>query len=74
MLPLAIQHCDMMKSQVTFTLTFVEDLLALKQMQQTSLTLVEKVFDPSKIFNLMAQVFKPQAAQKKVRLIFPQPL
>ena len=60
-----------MLAQVSLVQTFVEELLALKQIQEQGLTLAPATFNPNEIFNLMRDVFAPQANGKRISMSFP---
>ena len=51
--------------------TFVDDLLALKQMQSNRLTLVLQSFDPNQLFGLLGDIFQKQALMQKIKLKLP---
>ena len=50
-------YCITVKAQLVFIQTFVDDLLALKQIQQNRLTAEMTAFNPNKIFKLLGAIF-----------------
>ena len=48
----------------------MDDLLDLKQMQDGFFSLVNEVFDPNEVIELVCSIFEPQTTAQKVKLLF----
>ena len=68
LIPQALRYCNMMMSQSRFMQTFVEDLLDLKMMRDGVFSLQKEPFMPSEVFQLVKNVFEPQAKAKQVEI------
>ena len=68
--PQVHRYLQLVVSQLTFVESFVEDLLDLRQMRDGVFSLVEDVFNPKEVIELVVSVFKPQADAKNVKLDF----
>ena len=68
--PKVHRYLQLVVSQLTFIESFVEDLLDLRQMRDGVFSLVEEVFNPKEVIELVFSVFKPQADAKNIRLDF----
>ena len=59
-----------MLSQLNFLQSFVEDLVNLKMLQEGVFTLNNAPFDPNNVFDMVCQIFQPQAAAKGIKVNF----
>ena len=57
-----------MKSQLELTLTFVEDMLDMKQMKSGVFHLQARDFNPNEVLSLIEAIFRPQANEKGIKL------
>ena len=55
--PEAIRYLKLMKSQLYFMQSFVDDLLDLKMLREGNFKLNTAVFDPNKVINLVHRIF-----------------
>ena len=53
-----LTYSIMMKAQLIFTQTFVDDLLTLKEIPTNCLKFVDKAFNPNAIFKLLDAIFE----------------
>ena len=62
------RYFNFMESQLELTLTFVEDMLDIKQMRQGVFHLQKKRFDPNELLKLIHAIFRPQAKDRGIEL------
>ena len=62
------RHCDCMQSQLTLSLTFVDDMLDLSQIGAGVFSLTVSDFDPNNVFKMIQEIFQPQANSKNIEL------
>ena len=51
------KYCDYMQSQLTLSLTFVDDMLDLNQIGEGVFSLTLNPFDPNKVFKMIEEIF-----------------
>lgn len=64
----ALDYCTLIKSQVTFCQTFVDDLLDLQKIGTSALQIVKEAFDPNTVIETISSIFKAQAKKKGITL------
>lgn len=57
-----------MQSQLTLSLTFVDDMLDLSQIGAGVFSLTVSDFDPNNVFKMIQEIFQPQANSKNIEL------
>lgn len=67
-MPKTIQYCNMVMNQSQLMQTFIEDLLDLKLMREGIFSLHLMPFNPNETFELVKNIFDPQAKAKKIGL------
>ena len=55
----AKNFCNLMMQQLNFCQTFVDDLLDLQKMRTGALEIVNEVFDPNEVLELIQGIFAP---------------
>ena len=55
--PEVIRYLKLMKGQLNFTQSFVDDLLDLKLLREGTFKLNTVIFDPNKVINLVHRIF-----------------
>ena len=66
--PEVIRYLKLMKSQLYFMQSFVDDLLDLKMLREGTFKLNTAAFDPNKVISLVQRIFQPQADAKNILL------
>ena len=63
-----VRYLKLMKSQLYFMQSFVDDLLDLKMLRGGTFKLNTASFDPNKVISLVQRIFQPQADAKNILL------
>ena len=67
-LPIAVQYCTVMMSQLEFLQGFVDDLLDLGQLKSGDFTLTRAPFDMVEVLELIVGIFSPMAHDKNIEI------
>ena len=62
----------MVKAQLIFMQTFVDDLLTLKEIPVSCVKFVDKAFNPNAIFKLLGAIFETEIKAKNISLLLPR--
>ena len=62
------KYYGFMNGQINLTLTFVEDLLDMKQLKEGAFGLSLQPFDPKEVLQLIEAIFQPSARNKRIDL------
>ena len=62
------KYANCIVSQVTLTLTFVEDMLDVNQLIEGAFSLNLERFNPNKVLKMIEVIFQPQARAKGIEL------
>lgn len=57
-----------MMSQLRLLTSHVEDMLDLRQIKEGVFSLNSQIFDPIKTFDMISQIFEPQAVSKGIKI------
>lgn len=66
--PLVLRYLQLLLSQLTFTQSFVEDLLDYRQLKDGVFSLLNEPFDPNTIIKLVISIFKTQVDSRRLEI------